>query len=97
MASDVPVPEEQEKARRLATVVVSIAIGLAGVTLAVFAVVLTAKGGLGFLFLSVILFALGAALALIGFFFQLVPVKLEELAEQTRDYDKRQRDLGKLR
>jgi fatty acid desaturase len=84
--------EERERARRLATTIVSAAIALLGVMLAVFAFFLVFRGGLGFLFLAILLFALGAFLALLGFFFQLVPFRLQELADQKRERDRRARE-----
>lgn len=84
--------QERERARRLATVVVAWAIGIMGATLAAFAVALTVLGGAGFLFLSLILFALGALLAGLGFFFQLVPFRLQELAEGKRETDRLRRE-----
>lgn len=89
--------QERERARRLATVVVSWAIGVMGVTLAAFAVALTVLGGAGFLFLTLILFAFGALLALLGFFFQLVPLKLQELAEGKRETDRLRREEREAR
>lgn len=83
--------EDRERARRLATVIVSVAIALAGVTLVVLAVTLVVRGGLSFLFLSILLGVLGAGLALLGFFFQLVPFRLAELEQEKREYDARVR------
>lgn len=83
--------EERARARRIATNIVALAIGVVGLCLLVLAVVLPLRGGAGFLFLSVILGALGLALAGIGFFFQLVPMKLDELAQLKRDHDARTR------
>lgn len=87
--------QQRERARRLATTIVSVAIGVAGVTLALFAVLLVVRGGAGFLLLAVLLFALGAFLAALGFFFQLVPLRLQELADEKREYDRRRREEGK--
>lgn len=84
-------PEERERARRLATTIVAAAIGLAAFTLVVLAVLLVVRGGLGFLFLSLLLVAIAAVLGLVGFFFQLVPFRLHELAEEKRAYDQRER------
>lgn len=83
--------EDRERARRLATTLVSVAIGLAGLTLIALSIVLVVRGGVALVFLSVILFLVGAALAALGFFFQLVPFRLEELAAEKREYDKRTR------
>ena len=83
--------EDREKARRVATGIVSVAIALAGVTIVILAVTLVVRGGLGFLFLSLLLGVLGAGLALLGFFFQLVPFRLAELEQEKRDYDARVR------
>lgn len=83
--------QDRERARRLATGIVSVAIGLVGVMLVVLAVVLLVRGGLGFLFLSLILGIVGAALALLGLFFQLVPFRLAQLEEDKREYDRRTR------
>lgn len=83
--------QDRERARRLATGIVSIAVGMAGVTLLVLAIALVVKGGLGFLFLSLVLGVLGLGLALLGLFFQLVPFKLAELEQEKREYDARTR------
>lgn len=83
--------ERRDRARRLATTIVSIAIGVLGVTLLLFAFFLTYRGGPAFLFLSIILFVAGAGLALLGFFFQLVPFRVAQLAEEKREYDRQQR------
>ena len=86
--------DRRERARRLATGIVSVAIAALGVTLVVFAVMLVVRGGPSFLLLSVVLFALGAFLAALGFFFQLVPLKLQELAEGKREHDRRAREAA---
>lgn len=83
--------EEREKAHRVAATIVSAAIAILGVTLVVLAIFLVVKGGWGFLFVSILLFALGAALATVGFFFQLVPFRVAELAQMKRDHDQRER------
>lgn len=83
--------EERERARRVATGIVSAAIGIVGLTLVILAIILVVRGGLGFVFLAILLLAIGGALALVGFFFQLVPFRLQELADEKRDYDQRQR------
>jgi hypothetical protein len=83
--------EERERARRVATGIVSAAIGIVGLTLVILAIILVVRGGLGFVFLAILLLAIGGALALLGFFFQLVPFRLQELADEKRDYDQRQR------
>jgi uncharacterized membrane protein len=62
-----------------------------GLTLVILAIILVVRGGLGFVFLAILLLAIGGALALLGFFFQLVPFRLQELADEKRDYDQRQR------
>lgn len=85
-------PADRERARRLATSVVSVAIAVAGVTLVVFAVMLLVRGGAGFVFLALLLGLVGAGLAALGFFFQLVPFRLHELAEDKRAYDRRARE-----
>lgn len=82
---------DRERARRLATTIVSVAIGAVGLTLVVLAVLLLVKAGARLLFLSLILFLLGAGLSALGFFFQLVPFRIMELAEEKRDYDRRTR------
>lgn len=84
-------PEDREQARRIATNVVAVAIAIVGLTLLVFSVVLVLRGGMGFLFLGIVLFLLGAALAALGFFFQLVPFRLQELADEKRAFDERER------
>lgn len=81
--------EERERARRWATTIVSAAIGIAGLTLAFFGVVLLVRGGVAFLILSILLVVGGLLLAALGFFFQLVPFRIQELAEGKRDQDRR--------
>lgn len=83
--------EERERARGLATRIVSVAIGAAGLALVAFAIALLVRGGVEFLFLSLVLFLVGGATALLGFFFQLVPLRLAELEEEKRAYDQRRR------
>ncbi|GEM_PF-5941914 len=83
---------QRERARGLATRIVSAAIVVLGLTLLVFAAFLTLYGGAGYLFLSVLMGLAGLALGLVGFFFQLVPLRLDELAQQKREYDARRRD-----
>lgn len=83
--------EKREKAHRFAAGIVAAAIAILGVTLAALAVFLVIRGGWGFLFVSIILFVIGAAMTLLGFFFQLVPFRVAELAQGKRDYDKRER------
>ena len=82
---------DRERAHSMATHVTSAAIAIVGVTLAVFAFFLVFRGGLGFVFLALLLLALGGFLAAIGFFFQLVPFRLAELARLKRDHDERVR------
>lgn len=84
--------DERERARQMATRIVSFAIGVLGVTLVLMSVILVWRGGLHLLFLAAIVFVLGAALSLVGFFFQLVPFRLDELAAEKRDYDRRTRE-----
>ncbi|MFA5862096.1 MAG: hypothetical protein WDA16_10420 [Candidatus Thermoplasmatota archaeon] len=84
--------EDRERARRLATNIVAAAIGILGVTLVVFAIFLVIRGGLGFTFVSLLLLAIGVALTFLGFFFQLVPFRLQELADEKRAYDERTRE-----
>lgn len=93
----VTLPADRERARRLATTIVAVAIGVAGLTLVLFAILLLVRGGLGFLFLALLLFVVGAALAGLGFFFQLVPFRLQELADEKRAYDQRQRERERER
>lgn len=81
--------EERERARRWATTIVSAAIGIAGLTLAFFGVILLVRGGIAFLVLSILLVLGGLLLAALGFFFQLVPFRLQELATGKRDHDRR--------
>lgn len=82
---------DRERARRLATNIVAGAIGIVGVTLVVLALFLVIRGGLGFVFLALLLLFIGGGLALLGFFFQLVPFRLQELADEKRDHDERSR------
>jgi hypothetical protein len=84
--------QERERARRLATNIVALALGLTGVTLLVLAVVLVVRGGAALLFLSLIVGLLGLGLAAAGFFFQLVPLRVDALAQEKRDHDLRQRE-----
>ena len=88
--------QQREKARGLATRIVSFAIMLLGATLVAFAIFLTAYGGAAYLFLSILMGLAGLALALVGFFFQLVPMRLDELAAEKRDYDRRTREDPRL-
>lgn len=83
--------QERERARRVATGIVSAAIGIAGVMLVVLAIALVVRGGAALLFLSLVIGILGAGLALLGFFFQLVPFRLAELEQEKREYDQRSR------
>ena len=80
---------ERERARRFATTIVSAAIAILGLTLVVFAVFLVVYGGLGFFFLALLIGIVGAGLALLGLFFQLVPFRLQELADAKRENDRR--------
>lgn len=85
-------PADRERARSIATTIVSVAIAVVGLTLVVFAVLLLVRGGAGFVFLALLLGVVGAGLAALGFFFQLVPFRLNELAEEKRAYDRRMRE-----
>jgi len=82
--------EDRARARGLATRIVAWALAIVGITFVVLGVVLTVRGGVVFLFVSLLLGIFGLALAGVGFFFQLVPFRLEELAREHRDYDVRQ-------
>ena len=82
-------PADRERARRVATSIVAVAIAVAGLTLVIFAILLLIRGGLGFLFLALLLMVVGGGLAALGFFFQLVPFRLAELREEKRAYDAR--------
>lgn len=84
--------QERERARNLATRIVAGAILVLAVTLLVFAFFLTFYGGAGYLFLSVLLGLAGVGLGFVGFFFQLVPLRLQELADQKREHDARTRE-----
>lgn len=95
MASTGTLMQERERARRVATTIVSLAMGLVGLTLLVLAVVIGIRGGGGVIFLAVVVGILGLGLAAAGFFFQLVPMRVDELADQKRDYDRRQREQPK--
>ena len=92
VAAPMALAEERERARRLATTIVSAAIAVVGLTLVLAAILLVIRGGLGFVFLAVLLFAAGAILAALGFFFQLVPFRLAELEAEKRAYDARERE-----
>ena len=85
-------PADRERAHRWAASIVAIALAVVGITLLVFAVLLALRGGLGFLFVAILLFLVGAGLAALGFFFQLVPFRLQELADEKRAHDRRTRD-----
>lgn len=84
--------QERERARRLATSIVALALGLAGVVLVVLAIVLVVRGGASLIFLALIVALLGLGLGAAGFFFQLVPLRIDELAAEKREYDARQRE-----
>lgn len=83
--------ETRERSRRYATSIVSFAIMMVGVAFVVFALFLTIRGGLALVFLAMLLGGIGLAALLGGFFFHLVPSRLEALAEEKREYDRRQR------
>ena len=83
---------ERERARRLATGVVATALAIAGITLLVLAVVLVVRGGAALVLLAIVVGLIGLILAASGFFFQLVPMRLDELAAQKRDFDRRTRE-----
>lgn len=88
----VSLADERERARSLATRLVAFSIGIVGVVLVVFAFFLTFYGGAGMLFLSAILFVVGAVIAALGFFFQLVPLRLDELAQKKRELEVQTRE-----
>ena len=90
--ADSPMMREREKARRLATGIVATALGIVGLTLVVLAVVLVLRGGAALILLSIVIGLLGLALAAAGFFFQLVPFRLDQLAAEKREYDARVRE-----
>lgn len=83
--------ETRERSRRYATSIVSFAIMAMGAAFVIFAILLTVRGGLALVFLAILLGGIGAAALVGGFFFHLVPSRLEELAEEKREYDRRQR------
>ena len=83
--------QQRERARRAATMIVALALGLAGLLLVVLAVVMALRGGAALLLLAVLVGILGLGLGAAGFFFQLVPLRVDELAEEKRAYDRRQR------
>lgn len=80
--------QRRERAQRLATTLVAVAIGLVGVTLVAFSVALALSGGAGLVLLAALVFLAGAFLCALGFFFQLVPFKLRELEEGKREHDR---------
>lgn len=84
---------QRERARRLATQVVALALGLAGLMLLALAIVLAFQGRAGLFLLATVVGIAGIALAGIGFFFQLVPMRVDELAAQKREHDARERRL----
>jgi hypothetical protein len=81
---------ERERARRIATSIVALAMGLAGLTLVILAIYLAFQGG-GLFLLAIVVGVLGLGLGAAGFFFQLVPLRVDELADEKRAYDARQR------
>lgn len=83
--------EQRDRSRRLATSIVSFAIMSVGVAFLLFAIFLTLRGGLALVFLSFLLGGLGVFAVLGGFFFHLVPARLEALAEEKREFDRRER------
>lgn len=83
--------ETRERSRRVATSIVSFAIMGIGVAFVLFALFLTIRGGLALVFLSILVGGIGIVALLGGFFFHLVPSRLEALAEEKRAYDARQR------
>ena len=89
--ADPPLLREREKARRLATGIVATALAIAGLTLIVLAVAMVVRGGAALILLAVVIGLLGLALSTAGFFFQLVPFRLDELAREKREYDARTR------
>ncbi|MHB8606193.1 MAG: hypothetical protein ACYDCK_13165 [Thermoplasmatota archaeon] len=80
---------ERERVRNFATLAVTVALAALGGGLIIFAIVLPVRGGLGFIFLSLFIAAIGAVVLLGALFFQLVPFRLEELAGEKRAYDRR--------
>lgn len=83
---------ERERARRLATGIVATALAIVGLTLVVLAVVMVVRGGAALILLSIVVGVIGIVLCAAGFFFQLVPFRLDELAAGKRDYDRRTRE-----
>ncbi len=83
--------EQRERSRSVATSIVSIAIMLLGAAFLLLAVFLPLRGGLGFLFVSILLGGIGAVALAGGFFFHLVPSRLEALADEKREHDRRDR------
>lgn len=83
---------ERERARRLATGIVATALAIVGLTLVVLAVVMVVRGGAALILLSIVIGVIGIVLCAAGFFFQLVPFRLDELAAGKRDYDRRTRE-----
>lgn len=83
---------QRDRARHLATTIVSGAIAIVGLTLVVLSIMLVVRGGWGFAFLALIVFIIGALLSALGFFFQLVPFRLAELQEEKNAYDARVRE-----
>ena len=96
--------EQRDRSRGLATSIVAFAIMAIGLAFLIMAVLLPLRGGLGLLFVGIVLGGLGAAALLGGFFFHLVPSRLEALEEEKRAYDarvreeerERQKRLGKM-
>jgi len=84
--------QERERARRLATSIVAWALAIVGLTLLILAGVLVVRGGGPLVLLALLVGFIGVGLALAGFFFQLVPFRLDELAQEKRDYDRRMRE-----
>lgn len=83
--------ERRDLARRYATSVVSIAIMAVGGAFVALAILLPLRGGAAMIFLSIILGLLGAAALAGGFFFHLVPSRIDALEEEKRAHDSRER------
>lgn len=91
----VPTNRERERNRNLATTLVSLAIGVMGIAFLGFAAALTFRGGgFGGVLIGLFVGFVGLAILASGFFFQLVPLRVDALAEEKREYDVRVREGG---
>jgi hypothetical protein len=84
--------EERERARKLATSIVSWAIMGVGVAFLVMAVVVGLQRDAGLTALALVLGFIGLVTMIGGFFFHLIPSRVDALEEGKREYAARQRE-----